>query len=114
EPPKEITYERINRVIGHVMTHYPERIKLEEVASLVSMTPNAFCKYFKQRTRQTFIDFLNQVRVNQATQLLRKTELNVNEISDACGFNNLSNFNRQFSKRTGKSPGALRQEWLNN
>ncbi len=112
EPPKEITYERINRVIEHVMTHSSEKIKLEEVASLVSMTPNAFCKYFKQRTRQTFIDFLNQIRINQAVQMLKRTEAGVNEIAYQCGFNNLANFNRQFSRRIGKSPGAFRSEWL--
>ena len=109
---KEITYERINRVIEHVMTHYPEKIKLEEVASLVSMTPNAFCKYFKQRTRQTFVDFLNQVRINQAARLLRQTELSVNEIAFRCGFNNLSNFSRQFSRRMGHSPGSYRSDWI--
>ncbi len=111
--PKEITFERINKVFDYVMTHYQESIKLEEIARLINMTPNAFCKYFKQRTRKTFIDFLNDIRINQACILLKNAEQSITDIAYSCGFNNISNFNRQFIKRFQVSPGAFRNKMLN-
>ena len=109
---KEITFERINTVFDYTSKNYPNEIKLEEIASLISMTPNAFCKYFKQRTRKTYFTFLNDIRVNQACRLLKDTENSISEIAVNCGFFNFSNFQRQFQKRMGISPSNYRNVQL--
>ncbi len=111
---KEITYERINKVLEYSLRHFTQEIKLKEVAALINMTPTAFCKYFKQRTRQSYVDFLNDIRINHATVLLKKTDQQIQEIALASGFNNLANFNRQFSKRKKHSPGRWRSVVLNS
>ena len=69
------------------------------------MTPNAFCRFFKQRTNKTFFQFLIELRVEHACQLLSsKRELNINLISDLSGFNSISNFNKKFKKIKGVTP----------
>tara|TARA_R110000868_G_scaffold99603_5_gene274066 strand:+ start:938 stop:1168 length:231 start_codon:yes stop_codon:yes gene_type:complete len=74
------------------------------------MTKNAFCKYFKKRTNKTYIQFLNELRIEHASQLLRKSiEQPIAEISELSGFNNLSNFNRQFKNIKGHSPSFARK-----
>jgi AraC-like DNA-binding protein len=67
----------------------------------------AFCRYFKKMTRLTFIDFLNQYRVNQAKTLLQG-DCNVTEACYACGFESLSYFNRVFRKVTGGNPKEVK------
>lgn len=109
EIQKESTFERINSVFDYTMKHFDREIKLQEVANLTSMTPNAFCKYFKQRTRKSYFNFLNDVRINHACRLLQSTETSIGEISLICGFQNFSNFHRQFHRRMGHAPSVYRK-----
>ncbi len=104
DPPSDKESRRVNDVINYILNHYKEDIELEEIASVAHYSKAAFCKFFKQRTRKTFTEFLNEVRVSQACKLLQKTELNISEICYECGFNNVSNFNRQFKRNTGLTP----------
>lgn len=107
---KEITYERINAVFEYSIQNYKEPISIDQVANLISMTPNAFCKYFKKRTRKTYISFLNDVRINNACQLLQNPDAIIADVAVACGFNNFANFNRQFQKRIGLTPRNYREQ----
>lgn len=100
--------ERMNRIVQLAMREYQREIPLSEVAALANMTPNAFCRYFKQKTRKTFVAFLNEIRVAHACELLRDEEVPVAEVGLSSGFNNLSNFNRQFKRIKGCSPSVWR------
>ncbi len=71
-----------------------------------TMKESAFCRYFKQHTRKTYLDFLNEYRIGQACRLLMETEMAVSEVCYESGFNNLSNFNRKFKAVTGVTPKA--------
>ena len=71
---------------------------------MVHMNKAAFCRYFKQHTRKTYLNFLNEIRLQKATELLRTTELSVAQIAYEVGFNNLSNFNRTFKLVKGSTP----------
>jgi len=101
-PQKES--ERINIIYQHVFNQFKHPVKLEEVAALIHMSPNSFCRYFKTRTRKTFSSFLLEVRINHACKLLTETDLTISEICYKSGFNNFSNFNRHFKKETGNTP----------
>ena len=57
---------RIGHIYNFLMQHYDRNVMLEEVAEEAHMTPQAFCRYFKKHTRQTFVSFLNEIRVNEA------------------------------------------------
>jgi len=103
--------QKVNEVINYIYTNYKKDIKLEEVARIANYSQAAFCHFFKQRTRKTFIQFLIEVRVSQACKLLRNSDLNVSEICYESGFNNVSNFNRQFKKVTGMNPTAYLRKY---
>lgn len=95
---------RINKIYKYIIEHFKEPISLNQVAELANMTPQAFCKYFKMRTKKNFSFFLNEVRVNYACRLLAEDNLKVLQICYEAGYNNLSNFNRQFKRIIKISP----------
>lgn len=103
-PQRDIENERINSVFDFVMNHFKEEITLKVIAEVANLTPNAFCKFFKVRTRKTFFEFLNEVRIGNACKLLQTEHFSISEIAYESGFNNLSNFNRQFQKRMKMTP----------
>ena len=93
----DIEGKRMRAVMDYTMNNYNKAISLDDIAEVGAMTRNAFCKYFKRRTNKTYFRFLNELRVENACKLLRSSqELSVAEIADKSGFNNISNFNRQF------------------
>lgn len=98
--------QRLKEVFQYVMDHYQGAIALGEVAGVANMSVSAFCRYFKLRTRKTFVRFLNEVRVGAACRLLGERDLHISEISYAVGYQNLSNFNRQFRSIKGMTPTA--------
>jgi AraC-like DNA-binding protein len=104
--------ERINTIYKFVLARYQQPIILKEVASLVSMSPSAFCRYFKMRTKKTFWHFLNEIRIGHSCKLLLEEDMNITQVSLASGFNNISNFNRQFRLITDTTPMNYRKEYL--
>jgi AraC-like DNA-binding protein len=103
---------RMNKVFEHVMQHYQVNIRLDEVAQLASMSESAFSRYFKKRTRRTFSEFLAEIRIEHACKLLIESNYSVAEVSYESGFNNLSNFNRQFKEAKNLTPLAFRNKFL--
>jgi AraC-like DNA-binding protein len=95
---------RMNKIIGFVIKNFGREILLSEAADIANMAENSFSRYFSQRTRKSFTGFVNEVRLNHASKLLIETPKSITEICMECGFNNLSNFNRQFRKVYQKSP----------
>lgn len=105
--------ERLQVVFDYVLHNFQNEVKLESVALLVHMTPNAFCKFFKQRTNKTLFQFLIELRVEHAGQLLKKhSDFSIAEIAEQSGFQSISNFNRKFKAIKGISPSqyATRDE----
>ena len=100
----ELQSEKISRVFQFIMDNFHRPIKLEEAAAITNLSVSAFCRYFKVRTRSTFSRFLNEIRVSTACKQLIETEYSVSEICYQVGFNNISNFNRQFKLITGYTP----------
>jgi len=100
---------RINIVLDFIMEHYHEHLSLDKVASRINMNKNAFCRFFKRGTRKNLFTVINEVRISKACQHLIETDMNVLQICFACGFNNISNFNKVFKKISGISPLLYRQ-----
>ncbi|MEM6628406.1 MAG: AraC family transcriptional regulator [Bacteroidota bacterium] len=103
--------ERMRNVYAYIDRKYQHKIRLGEVATLCSMTPSAFCRYFRQITGQTFVSFLNQYRISQAKRLLLVGKT-VSEACYECGFESLSYFNRTFKKITSENPTTFRKRHL--
>ena len=99
---------RMDRVMQYVLAHRFQKITLGEVAAEANLTKEAFCRFFKLRTRKTFTDYLLHLRINEAQQLLQETELGISEIAYRVGFENLSYFNRSFKRIAGNTPRECR------
>ena len=95
---------RMNEILTFTFRESHRPIRLDEVARVANLTPEAFCRYFKLRTRKTYLTFLSEIRISQACQLLITTDLPVADVSGRVGFTNLSNFNRVFARTTGRTP----------
>lgn len=96
--------KRLNDIFDFTIKEHARPIKLDEVAAIANMSPSAFCRYFKQHTRKTYLDFLNEYRIGQACKLLANRDKPVAQVAYESGFNNLSNFNRKFKAIMGIPP----------
>jgi AraC-like DNA-binding protein len=102
--------KRMSAVFEFVMNHFDQKIVLEEIATIANMTPNAFCKYFKQRTNKTFFKFLTEVRIENACKFLgNQQQVSIADVAHHCGFFNISNFNRKFKEIKGVTPTEFRK-----
>ena len=107
---RKVEHERMRTVYTFIDQHYHQKIELGEVAILGNMTKEAFCRYFKKTTGKTFVEFLNQYRINQSKRLL----MNGKSVSEACyssGFESLSYFNRIFKRITKENPSTFRKKY---
>ncbi|RLD30970.1 MAG: AraC family transcriptional regulator [Bacteroidetes bacterium] len=102
---------KLDRVYEFVMNNFSCPISLDEISDIAYMNKTAFCKYFKDRTQKTFNQFLTEIRINYAKRLLMEGDRQISEIAYECGYNNLSNFNRQFRKLTNTTPGSFQSRY---
>ncbi len=106
----KLTNERIVRVFAYIQRHFHERITLAEVAAHAHMTPEAFSRFFHAKTKRTLRASINEVRTSEVCKRLLTCDQDITSIAFACGYSNLSNFNRQFKKMTGKTPSEYRRQ----
>jgi AraC-like DNA-binding protein len=102
---------RIDKAFEYMNANFQKQITLKELAQLVSMTDVSFSRFISQRTGNTFVDTLNEIRLGHATRMLIETTLPIADISVRCGFNNISNFNRIFKKKKLSTPKEFRENF---
>ena len=99
----------INQVLQHLAQHLGERLSESDVARYAGMEASAFSRFFRRHIGMPFVQYLNRLRLNRACELLTASDQLVTDICYACGFNNLSNFNRQFLAAKGMPPSQFRR-----
>lgn len=105
--------DRMARVISFLTENFDRKIELDQVAAIAYMTPNAFCRYFKKRTKKSFTQYLNEIRLRHACKLLIEGELQISTICYQSGFNTITNFNRQFKTLMGVTPSNYMERYRN-
>jgi len=103
--------ERIKRLHHFVKANYGRKIKLSELAGLLNMSVVSVTRLVRLHTGQSFVDYLNEMRLGFATRMLIETQMGVSEICFKCGFNNISNFNRIFKRKQGITPTQFRSSF---
>lgn len=103
---------RVHKIEDYINSHFREPIRLQELADLAGMTTTSFSRFFRLRTGRTVSDYIIEQRLGHAARQLADSTTSVVEICYACGFNNVSNFNRIFKKRKGCSPTVFRNNYL--
>ena len=108
----ELETVRLNTVCEYSLANYTRDISLHEIASIANLSVTSFCRYFKLMTRKTYSQFLIEVRISYACRALIDNRQSIEIICYENGFNNLSNFYRQFKKVQGVSPLEYKKKYL--
>ncbi|CAN5810776.1 AraC family transcriptional regulator [soil metagenome] len=106
--------EKMNNILQYLLSNFSGNIQLNEIATVANLTPNAFCRFFKQRTRKTFSTFLLEMRVSHSCKLLSETDKTVANVCYESGFKNISNFNRYFKQIIKMTPLKYRNNYAAN
>lgn len=99
---------RINKVYEFSLENFRKNIRIGEVADLINLTEPSFCRYFKQRTQKNYLHFIIELRIGYACQQLIFTRKDIKQISLGCGYNSITNFNRQFRRIVNLTPVEYR------
>jgi AraC-like DNA-binding protein len=84
------------------------RISVSEISRHIGMSKSSFCIFFKKATGKTFVNYLNEYRIETACQLLNTTKNSVSDICYEVGFEDIPYFNRVFKKTKSMSPKEYR------
>jgi len=102
---------RLNKVHAYTLENFKNDISLSEIAAVSNLSETSFCRYFKNTTKTTYLDFLVQVRVNFACQMIIEGKYSIAAICFECGFNNIANFYRHFKKLLGMTPIEYKKKY---
>lgn len=102
------TDEILKAVILYVNSHYTQQLTRAEIAKAVGYNESYISHLFSATLKTSIPNYINTLRVYDATKLLRQTDLPISAIANTLGFGTLRNFNRVFLKETGKSPKEYR------
>ena len=101
----------IRNVKTYIEHYYQKQISVELAASLFHVNRSYLSHTFKKKTGQTFIDYLNQVRVGHAKELLKNSEKKMYQVALLSGYNNVRYFFRVFKKIEGMTPEQYKQQF---
>jgi len=101
--------EPLDRIQAYVASRMRNRIYLEEVAELVNMSVPTFCRYFKQWTGETFTDFVQEMRIEYACELLKDTSIAIHEVCRDSGFQSMAHFIKLIKRLKGMTPQEFRK-----
>jgi AraC-like DNA-binding protein len=106
--------QRIDAICKYLNRHYKHEIDFDRLARGLQTSQAALCRFFKRATGRTMTQYVNEIRVGAAAQLLKSTDQSILEIAFKVGFGNYSNFNRQFKRIKDFSPRELRAPFLSS
>lgn len=109
----ENTHPDINHLareaVLYIKNHLSDNLTVKDAAKALLTNANYLSGVFHREVGMTFIDFVNQERVRQAASLLRRTELQIQQVATLVGYNNSSYFARQFVRLVGMTPSEYRR-----
>lgn len=108
--PERIAKDKacFDSVIRFMKEHYTQEIKLDELAAMTFLSRNYFCSVFKECTGLTVMEYVQNLRVEEACRLLNDDTLKIIDIAEKVGYRDLKFFNKIFKKITGKTPREYR------
>jgi AraC-like DNA-binding protein len=106
---KRAAHVEIGDLPAYVAEHYSQEFTLDDLARLCGTAPGSLSKAFKETAGKPLFSYINDIRVEKACGLLKRTDMTVLEISFIVGYNNVSFFNRYFRRLMGTSPTEYRK-----
>lgn len=114
-PVREINNENeqqiqnLKKVLRYIRENYASPIRLEELAGLVNLNPQYFCRYFKENIGKTATEYINEIRIEKAAEALAETGDKIITIAENTGFENMGYFIRRFKAEKGVTPSEYRR-----
>ncbi|MCR5343582.1 MAG: AraC family transcriptional regulator [Butyrivibrio sp.] len=99
---------KIEMAQSYIRTNYEKSLSLMNVAALVDLNPSYFSNLFKLKSGMKFSDYVFEVRMERAIELLKDPRLKVYEIGNAVGYEDAPSFGRAFRKKFHMSPNEYR------
>ena len=109
-PRNSSSEERLMKMLDYIHTHYPEQVTLGDIAGAAGVSERECTRIFRKTASYTPVEYLRHYRIQMAEQYLPESAAGVSEISEKCGFRDLSYFGRVFREETGKTPSAYRRD----
>lgn len=101
---KQNKNDSLDKTYEYIFENFAKPIRLDDVAKIANMNPSAFSRFFARVNRKTFSKYLNEVRIGYACKKLIENKSSIAAICYESGYNNISNFNRQFRAIKHMSP----------
>ncbi|MGI6238135.1 MAG: response regulator transcription factor [Christensenellales bacterium] len=105
----EVKSPAFQHALDYIRLHASEKLLLKDVADAAGFGKTYICALFKKHLNTTFTQYLSSVRLENAKELIRNTDMKFDEIALRCGIGEPSYFYRLFKKATGQTPAAYRQ-----
>lgn len=102
--------QNLKAILAYINKKYSEKLNLEDLAEEFNLSAKYFSRYFKKNFNQSFVEYLNRYRIEQAAGLLMNTDMPIGEIALCVGFDNFSYFIRQFKKTHHCTPSFFRKQ----
>jgi AraC-like DNA-binding protein/mannose-6-phosphate isomerase-like protein (cupin superfamily) len=102
--------QRLDAVFSYIRANFHLPLTLEQMAGMVFLSASHFHRLFKQTTGQTFVEYLQNVRIEESCRLLRTTELKIQDITARVGYQDTQFFLHLFKKKTGVTPREYRKQ----
>ena len=97
-------------IVKFINENYSHELSLKQIAKEFNMSYKYFCRFFKNNFNKTFIEYLNDVRLENAIRMLENENISITETALSCGFSNMSYFTRTFKKKVGFTPKEYRKK----
>jgi AraC-like DNA-binding protein len=105
--------ESMHKALQYIMQNFQKDIQVKDLLEVTNMSYGTFYNYFKRTYKMPFKEYLLDIRIHYACKLLKDQSLNISEIAYSCGFENLSNFNRQFKRIKNMTPSNYHEQLVN-
>ena len=107
---RRILPDSVDGAIRYITEHLNENMSISEIADAVYLNPQYFMRLFKKETGKSVLEFITESRLNNAKNLLIKTNLPITEVALNVGYDNFSYFSKMFKRNTGVSPSEYRKK----
>ena len=104
--------EVMQKALQYILRNFHDRIRIKDLLEITNMSYPSFYSHFMSSYKMSFKKYLLDVRIDYACKLLKDENQNIAEIAYSCGFENLSNFNRQFRRSKNLTPSQFRKQLI--
>lgn len=100
----------IKKILSYIQHNFSKKISTNDMAKLLGMNPQYFCRYFKKLAGKTSTEYINEIRIEKASELLSETERKILDISLSCGYDNIGYFIKRFKEIKYITPSEYRNQ----